>query len=77
MAELTARQRAIVALVAQGKTNEEIAERIGIPRRTVDTHVYKAMKILKAPNRAAAAVLAIHSQEIDLGEIVRAIRADD
>jgi DNA-binding NarL/FixJ family response regulator len=77
MANLTTRQRAIIALVAQGKTNEEIAEALGLSRRTVDTHMTNAMAALDAPNRAAAAVLAIHGQEIDLNKIVQAIRAGD
>ncbi|MDF3308866.1 LuxR C-terminal-related transcriptional regulator [Rhodococcus sp. T2V] len=39
---LTRRQREIVALVSQGFTNKEIAERLGVSIRTVEGHRYHA-----------------------------------
>lgn len=42
---LTARQREVVQLVAEGKSSREIGRLLGISRRTVETHRAQAMKI--------------------------------
>src|ERR1051326_4425698 len=42
---LTARQREVVQLVAEGKSSREIGQLLGISRRTVETHRSQAMKI--------------------------------
>lgn len=36
---LTAEQRQVAVLVAEGSTNQQIAERLGLERRTVSDHV--------------------------------------
>jgi len=36
---LTSREREIAALIAEGLPNRQIADRLGIAKRTVDTHV--------------------------------------
>jgi DNA-binding NarL/FixJ family response regulator len=41
---LTARQREVVYLVAEGKSSREIGRLLGISRRTVETHRAQAMK---------------------------------
>jgi DNA-binding NarL/FixJ family response regulator len=41
--ELTARQREVLQLVAEGKSAREIGERLGISSRTVETHKYRMM----------------------------------
>jgi DNA-binding NarL/FixJ family response regulator len=43
---LTARQREIVQLVAEGKSSREIAGRLGLSSRTVETHRANAMRAL-------------------------------
>jgi DNA-binding NarL/FixJ family response regulator len=56
--ELTDREREIMALVAAGLTNHEIAERLIISPATAKTHVTRAMVKLHAHDRAQLAVLA-------------------
>ena len=52
--QLTARQREIVALVARGATDKEIAVALGIGIATAQKHVANTLKRLGAKNRAAA-----------------------
>ena len=56
--ELTDREREVVALVAYGLTNPEIAERLSISPATAKTHVNRAMVKLHAHDRAQLVVLA-------------------
>lgn len=51
-ASLTARQRQIVALIAQGKTSGEIASETGLSPRTVETHRLRIMRALGLKNAA-------------------------
>jgi DNA-binding CsgD family transcriptional regulator len=44
--ELTQREREIVALAARGSSNAEIAERLVLSVRTVESHLYRAMRKL-------------------------------
>ena len=55
---LTAREREIVALVAHGLSNEEIAERLFVSPYTARTHVHRAMAKLDARDRAQLVVIA-------------------
>jgi len=58
---LTEREREIVALVAGGLSNREIAERLVISPATAKTHVSRAMRKLNAHDRAQLVVLAYES----------------
>lgn len=57
--KLTERQTQILALIAVGSTNEEIAERLCISPHTVKTHIYKIFKEINVPNRVQAALWAV------------------
>jgi DNA-binding NarL/FixJ family response regulator len=56
--ELTAREREVVALVALGLSNGEIAERLVVSPATAKTHVSRAMMKLHAHDRAKLVVFA-------------------
>jgi DNA-binding NarL/FixJ family response regulator len=56
--ELTAREREVVALVALGLSNGEIAERLVVSPATAKTHVSRAMVKLRARDRAKLVVFA-------------------
>ncbi|WP_445183737.1 response regulator [Pseudonocardia sp. Cha107L01] len=55
---LTTREREIVALVAEGLSNDEIAARLVVSPATAKTHVSRAMVKLAARDRAQLVVLA-------------------
>jgi len=55
MAGISAREREVLALLAQGLTDREIGERLGISPRTVETHVGSLLSKLGVRNRAQAA----------------------
>ena len=61
LADLTAREREMVALVGTGLSNEEIAEQLHLSRLTVKTHVNRAMAKLGARDRAQLVVIAFRS----------------
>jgi DNA-binding NarL/FixJ family response regulator len=58
---LTEREREVMALVAGGLSNEEIAERLVISPTTAKTHVSRAMMKLGARDRAQLVVFAYES----------------
>ena len=58
LAVLTDREREVMALVAQGLSNEEIGQRLFMSPATAKTHVSRAMLKLGARDRAQLVVLA-------------------
>ena len=54
-AGLTSRQLEVLALLAQGFTNAEIAERLVVSQRTAEHHVAAVLLKLGAPTRREAA----------------------
>lgn len=58
---LTAQEREVMALVAEGKSNGEIADALFVSPQTVRTHVQRAMSELDARDRAQLVVIAYQS----------------
>lgn len=56
---LTAREKEILVLLAEGLSNKEIAERLSISSATCKNHVQNVLGKLEVHNRAAAAVVAL------------------
>ena len=61
LAALTVREREVVALVAEGLSNEEIGARLFLSPATAKTHVSRAMGKLDVRDRAQLVVLAYES----------------
>ena len=61
LGDLTEREREILAWVATGRSNQEIAEELVVSPDTVRTHVSRAMVKLHARDRAQLVVFAIES----------------
>jgi DNA-binding NarL/FixJ family response regulator len=59
--ELTEREREVMALVGEGLTNDEIAQRLVVSPLTAKTHVSRAMVKLGARDRIQLVVLAYES----------------
>ena len=57
-AELTARERDLVELIAQGLDNAQIAARLGVSEKTVRNHITSIFSKLEVDNRAQAIVRA-------------------
>ena len=55
----TSRERDVLQLLAQGKSDREIAEALFIGTRTVESHVANLLAKLGAGNRTEAAALAV------------------
>jgi DNA-binding NarL/FixJ family response regulator len=61
LAELTDREREVLALVGEGLSNDEIAKRLYVSPATAKTHVSRAMIKLQARDRAQLVVIAYES----------------
>lgn len=59
---LTPRQREVLALIAVGDSNKEMADKLGIAEGTIRIHVAAILKGLNLRNRTQAALLAVQSQ---------------
>ena len=57
--ELSKREREILHLITQGKSNPEIAEQLNLATGTVRNYVSEILAKLGVPDRAAAAALAV------------------
>ncbi len=62
---LTERERQVLTLVAQGKTDQHIAEELHLHVKTVGNHVSNILTKLSVATRTEAAVWAIHEGFID------------
>ncbi|WP_318202267.1 response regulator transcription factor [Streptomyces sp. SCL15-4] len=68
LASLTPREREVMALVATGLSNDEIAERLFVTPVTVKTHANRAMAKLGARDRAQLVVIAYETGLVRAGE---------
>lgn len=66
---LTARELDVIRLLAQGRTNQEIASTLVVSERTVKFHVSSILRKLGASNRTEAVALAAQSGIIHLCNI--------
>ncbi len=64
---LTEREREVLALIAGGLSNDEIAEKLVVSPATVKTHVSRIMTKLRARDRAQLVVLAYESALVTPG----------
>lgn len=55
---ITARQREVLALLVEGLSNKEIAERLGIAEVTAKVHVHNLLQAIGTTSRSKAAALA-------------------
>ena len=60
-APVTPREREVLALLAEGLTNRQIATRLVVSEHTVHRHVTNILRKLDVPSRAAAAAHAVRS----------------
>lgn len=62
LSELTERERDVLALLAQGCTNRQIADQLGITANTVKKHVDHILQKLQVSTRAAAVAVAMRAE---------------
>ena len=58
---LTKQESQVLALVAQGRRNAEIAQELYLSIRTVESHLYRIFQKLNVSSRTEAAIYAFHT----------------
>ena len=62
LAVLSAQEKRVLALVAEGKTNKEIAEQMGLSDKTVKNYLSSVFEKLKIKRRSQAAVMYLENR---------------
>jgi DNA-binding NarL/FixJ family response regulator len=65
---LTKREYQVVRLVAQGKSNQEIARELGISVKTVEFHVSNVLRKLGLSSRTQVAIYALRKGLVEKGQ---------
>src|SRR5208337_3272555 len=65
-AQLTSREREVLVQIAEGKSNKEIADRLGIGVRTIETHRERIMRRLNIHSVAGLTKYAIANGLVSL-----------
>lgn len=66
MKEMTERMREVLALIAEGKKNHEIATALGISEKTIEKHRDALYKFFGVDNAVALVVTALRKKVIKL-----------
>jgi DNA-binding NarL/FixJ family response regulator len=69
-AQLTPREHEILALIARGKTNSEIAEDLAISKATVQNYVSSIYTKLAIETRSQAVLYALRSNLVDVRDVI-------
>jgi len=67
---LTAREREVLDIVAQGVTNREVAERLCVTESTVRSHMHSILDKLQLSNRVQAATFALLARQAEREDAV-------
>ena len=68
-ANLSDRELEVIAAIADGLTNEDIATRLDISKRTVDNHVSNILKKTNTDNRVALVRWALQWGKVCIDEV--------
>jgi DNA-binding NarL/FixJ family response regulator len=66
--KLSTRERQVLQLIAEGKTNRAVAEVLGLSTKTVDTHRTRLMRKLNIHDQTSLVKFAIRKGIISIGE---------
>jgi NarL family two-component system response regulator LiaR len=64
--DLTGRETEVLAEIARGRSNKEIAQTLGIAEKTVKTHVGNILQKLNLADRTQAALYAVRERIVEL-----------
>jgi len=74
---LSERELQVIELIAAGLTNQDIAERLEISKRTVDNHISNILSKTRTANRVALVRWALQWGKICLDQVNCCTLADD